>query len=317
MRILITGGFGYVGGRLGMHLASTPRNHVYLGSRVPRKMPDWLHQGGVITMDWSDKSSLLSACKNMDVIIHAAGSNAADCLTNPTLALTTNVRATERLLEAALKRDVSKLIYLSTAHVYASQLSGLITEDTQVLNLHPYATSHVAKENLVINEHSGVGLQSVIVRMANSFGAPAYPDTNCWMLVINDLCRQATVDQTIAINGPSNVVRNFISMTDVCLALEYLILDREIRQFPLICNLGGLEQTIFEMAGTIKKLFAKRTNIILPIYELSPPDPSATFLNFRSLVLEEMGLKTSSNLRDEISNLIEFCELNFKRKNAR
>ncbi|MDA9337229.1 SDR family oxidoreductase [Planktomarina temperata] len=316
VKILITGGFGYVGGRLGMHLASSPLNHVYLGSRVHRQRPRWLKQGDVIKMDWSDQSSLEAACENMDAIIHTAGCNAADCLKSPTLALEVNGLATERLVAAALQKDVSKLIYLSTAHVYASDLSGVITEDSKISNLHPYATSHIAGENAVIDGHSRAGLQSIVVRLANSFGAPASLEANCWILVVNDLCRQAVINGALVIKGPSNTVRNFVSMTDVCLAIEHLTFDHGVRLSPLVCNLGGSEKTIFDIASVIRTIFAKNTDTILPIHELAPPRPSTTVLDFRSRILEEMGYKPTLNLKEEISSLIKFCASNFKNRHA-
>lgn len=316
MKILITGGFGYVGGRLGMHLASSSLNYVYLGSRVQRQRPDWLQRGDAIEMNWSDQSSLEAACENMDVIVHTAGCNAMDCLKSPALALEVNGMATERLVLAAQRRDVSKLIYLSTAHVYSSDLSGIITENSKITNLHPYATSHIAGEKAVINVHSGVGLQSVVVRLANSFGAPASLDANCWTLVVNDLCRQATINRELIIKGPSNSVRNFISMTGVCLAIEHLILDHKMRLMPLVCNLGGTEKTILDIAGIIRTIFSKKNNVLLPIHELTAPRLSMTALDFRCQVLKKIGYEPVLNLKEEISNLIEFCDYNFKNKHA-
>jgi len=312
VKILITGGFGYVGGRLGMHLASSPLIKLYLGSRAPRARPDWLRQGEVVEMDWGDNCNLIAACQNMDVIVHTAGMNAQDCIINPTMALEVNGMATERLITSALKNEVSKFIYMSTAHVYASDLSGLITEDNEVLNLHPYATSHVVGERAAMNGHSQAGMQSVVVRLANAFGAPSRPDANCWRLVVNDLCRQAVVDRSLVIKGPSNVVRNFISMTDACLAIEHLICDRKAFESPLICNLGGSQQTILDIAYAIKKIFAKNTEIILPLHEMSEPRPSTNTLDFRSLILEQMGHKPPSDFKGELSRLIKFCEFNFR-----
>ena len=77
-------------------------------------------------MDWGDDRSLLNACENIDVIVHAAGLNAKDCLENPDLALKVNGIATERLVRAASKQLVSKFIYISSAHVYTDNLSGVI-----------------------------------------------------------------------------------------------------------------------------------------------------------------------------------------------
>ena len=56
MKFLITGGFGYVGGRLAKHLASSG-HEVFLGSRTIKAKPSWLTKGSVIVMDWGDEGS--------------------------------------------------------------------------------------------------------------------------------------------------------------------------------------------------------------------------------------------------------------------
>ena len=102
MKVLITGGFGYVGGRLARHLASS-KHEVYLGSRSPRSEPGSLAEKHIVQMDWTDDHSLTMACKNMDVVIHTAGMNASECADNPPMALEVNGSATARLVAAAAK----------------------------------------------------------------------------------------------------------------------------------------------------------------------------------------------------------------------
>lgn len=314
MKILITGGFGYLGGRLGKYLVSS-MHEVYLGSRNPSSQPNWLPEENILQMDWADDYSLITACKNMDVVIHAAGMNASECLDDPLAALEVNGVATARLVMAADKNKVSKFIYMSSAHVYSNSLKGLINEDSALLNLHPYATSNVAGEQAVINGHSKAGMKTVIVRLANSFGAPLRRNVNCWMLVVNDLCKQAVVDRSLVIRGPSRTVRNFISMSDVCSALEYLVSDKQIFLSPLICNLGDKTKTIFDIASEIKKIYAYDRGIMLPIVELSKDYPEITDLDFRSLTLEKLGFQPTSSFKSELSELVEFCESNFRDKN--
>lgn len=311
MKVLITGGFGYVGGRLGEHLASS-KYDVYLGSRSPRTEPSWLSRGHIVHMDWTDDHSLMTACKNMDVVIHTAGMNASECVVNPSMALEVNGAATERLVVAAGKNKISKFIYISSAHVYSNNLNGLIAEHSEVSNSHPYATSHVAGESAVMKGHCKAGMQTVVVRLANSFGAPSRLDVNCWMLVANDLCRQAAVDRRLVIRGPSKTVRNFITMTDVCLGLEYLISRGQCSMSPLICNLGDKSKTIFDMASAIKKIYTVDKAISLPIIELSRDTSTINYLDFRSPVLEELGWHPSSDFKTELNELIKFCESNFR-----
>jgi UDP-glucose 4-epimerase len=315
MKILITGGFGYVGGRLARHLASTG-HEIFIGSRTLQSKPSWLVKGAVICMDWGDDISLLNACKNIDIIVHAAGMNAKECSENPELALQVNGIATESLVRAASKQSVSKFIYISSAHVYTDDLSGVISEESSITNMHPYATSQVHGEKATMNGHCNIAMQTVVVRLANAIGAPLTKDVNCWMLVVNDLCKQAALDRRLVIRGPSSGVRNFITMTDVCLGLEFLVTNLQERVSPLICNLGDKTKTIGDIASAIKSIYLKEKGIDLEIIELSNDRSKTQYLDFRSSVLADIGYQWSSNFKEELIELVKFCEFEFSARNA-
>jgi UDP-glucose 4-epimerase len=148
-RVLITGGFGFVGGRLATYLAQKG-HHVILGSRITSISPAWLPHAEVIQIDWDDEVALEHICSQVDVVIHAAGMNTQDSTADPIAALAFNGLATARLVTAACWKGVQQFIYLSTAHVYANPLVGVITEESCPRNLHPYATSHLAGEQEVL-----------------------------------------------------------------------------------------------------------------------------------------------------------------------
>lgn len=314
MKVLIAGGFGYVGGRLARHLASSG-HEIFIGSRTFQPKPDWLDKGSIIVMDWGDDRSLLNACKNIDVIIHAAGMNAKECSENPELALQVNGVATESLVKAASKQSVSKFIYLSSAHVYTDDLRGVISEKNNVTNMHPYATSQVAGEQATINGHSNIAMQTMVVRLANAIGAPLDKDVNCWMLVVNDLCKQAALDRQLVIRGPSNGVRNFITMTDVCRGLEFLLNNRQDPLHPIICNLGDKTKSIGSIASTIKSIYLEEKGMDLKVIELSNDLSETRHLDFRSSVLVDMGYQWLSNFKQELIELVKFCEFEFGARN--
>jgi UDP-glucose 4-epimerase len=249
MRVLVTGGLGYVGGRLAKHLASSG-HEIFIGSRTLQPKPIWLKKGSLVVMDWSNNNNLLKACKNIDLIIHAAGMNARECSENPELALQVNGIATKNLVSAASKQLVSKFIYISSAHVYTDNLSGVISEQTIVSNSHPYATSQIAGEQATINGHSNIAMQTIVVRLANAIGAPVSRK-----LVVNDLCKQAALKRQLVIKSPSNGVRNFISMTDVCLALEFLMNNNHNSLNSIICNMGDKTKSIGSIASDIRSIY--------------------------------------------------------------
>ena len=137
MRILVTGGFGYLGAKLSEYL-SQEGHHVVLGSQRKLKAPNWLPQAEVVRTLWTDEIALRKMCQGVDVIVHAAGMNAQDCSNDPVSALEFNGLSTVRLLQSAIHAHTRRFIYLSTAHVYRNPLEGIIDENTPPQNTHPY-----------------------------------------------------------------------------------------------------------------------------------------------------------------------------------
>ena len=114
MKVLITGGFGYVGGRLAKHLDSKGFE-IFLGSQIKRPPPRWLKKAKTIRLEWSNSESLSCSCSEMDIVIHAAGMNALDCEEDPKKAMEFNGLSSERLAKACVEQNVKKLIFFSSA----------------------------------------------------------------------------------------------------------------------------------------------------------------------------------------------------------
>ena len=253
MRILITGGFGFIGGRLGKYLQHMG-HQVVLGSRRASRIPNWLPNAEIVKTVWHDAIALKKICINIDIVIHAAGMNAEDSVNDPLGAFELNGLATGRLFLAAKKAKVKRFIFLSTAHVYAKPLIGKIDENTCLRNLHPYATSNVAGENIVLADSQITGLESIILRLSNAFGAPVYKDVNCWMLLVNDLCRQAVHSGTMILKTSGLIHRDFISISQVCKVIEKVSSPNFRFTAPAIFNVGaGVSKSILEMSQLVKR----------------------------------------------------------------
>lgn len=310
MKILITGAFGLLGGRVAAHLCQAG-HEVYLGSRDVRGKPSWLTDGEVVQINWTDSISLANVCHGMDVVIHCAGLNASECLSNPKKAIEVNGMSTSRLATAAHEAAVAKFLYISTAHVYSSNLQGLITEESETSNTHPYATSNILGEQAVMKRHSATGMQTFILRLSNSFGVPMDLESNCWMLVLQDFCRQAATDRKIVIRSPSQTLRNFITLTDVCSAIHFLVSFRTTSVRSTICNLGDKTINLFDMASIVSEVYESAKDISLPIVLLSEDSMPTPHLDFRSRFFKQHKWQPKSNFRLEICQLISYCETNF------
>jgi len=252
MRVLITGGFGFVGGRLAEHLVKTG-HQVILGSRNDHFPAPWLPCAEVVKIEWDNIKSLEYCCNGVDLVIHAAGMNMQDCFSDPIEALAFNGLATARLVKAASQKSVRRIIYLSTAHVYASPLNGTITEETRTSNLHPYATSNLAGEYAILGAGELKQIEAVVLRMSNAFGVPAQSNANCWTLLVNDLCLQSIKFKKMILRSNGLQQRNFISMKKVCSSIECLSSFNLNLGWINTFNLGGSSLTLIEMAQLIQK----------------------------------------------------------------
>lgn len=313
MRILITGGFGFIGGRLAQHLFKAG-HHVVLGSRTYTSSPDWLPEVDVVQANWNDCSSLKQICRGIDVVIHAAGMNARECAQNPVVALEFNGLATARLVEAAILAKVKRFLYLSTAHVYANPLSGIITEESCPRNLHPYATSHLAGEHALLGANQLGEIEGFVLRLSNAFGVPVQKEVNCWMLLVNDLCRQAVEACQLVLHSSGIQERDFISMGEVCRVLAFLIVcPVDLVSSPVINVGSGISHSVLEMACMVQQrclcVLGHEPTISRP--KKTSDEGCDVMLEYRTNRLSETGVKVVVDHQQEIDLLLRFCNSAF------
>jgi len=311
MKVLITGGFGYLGGRLGRYLFPLSGYEITLGSRKAVEIPDWLPGAKVVQTKWSSDQRLEEICQGVNAIVHMSGVNAEECYSDPVNALNFNGVCTSRLVQAAINAKVKRFIYLSTAHVYFSPLLGDISEKTCVKSIHPYATSHRAGEDAVrAASHKG-DLDGIVIRLSNAFGAPVNMDVNCWNLLINDLCSQAVKGGSLVLKSNGLQRRDFIPITEVCNIIKHFLELSVDKLGNGVFNAGcGWSPTVKEVAQKVAERIYIITNN-MPNIETSssPANEQAGPLNYMIDKMIDTGFTLSSqrNIDKEIDQLVYFC----------
>jgi UDP-glucose 4-epimerase len=305
-KVLITGGFGLVGGRLSRHLAERGFE-VLVGSRSEPSIQKGLLSCDyqIVKMDWSSIAALESVCDQVDFIVHAAAINAAECRRDPAGALETNAIATYRLFRGAQNADVKKLIYLSTVRVYTPAPEEVITEASCISPSNPYSMSKWAGESLLRHSQPSGKTQSITVRLANSYGAPNFDHTNCWNLLINDLCKQAVVSNGIELKTAGIQYHDFVPLEAVCQSIYYLLVENELESYEVVNLASGESKTVWEMACLVKKRYEKLTGRSLSLTRGSELVPVTRF-RFDVCKLEEI-LQGKVDHAKEIDRLILYC----------
>lgn len=308
MRILITGGLGLIGGRLGQYLQRAG-HQIILGSRNAGDPPDWLSQAEAVQTGWNDSCALEQICNKVDVVIQAAGMNAQDCTADPVVALEFNGLATAHLVAAASRAGVKRFIYLSTAHVYASPLIGTITEDTCPRNLHPYSTSHLAGEHAVLGASQRGEIEGIVLRLSNAFGAPMHKDVNCWMLLVNDLCRQAVTKRSLTLRSAGVQRRDFVTLQDVGRAVSHMLDLSKEQMGDGVFNIGGAwAPRVIDMVELIQERCSALLGFVPALIRPEPEEGEVTLdLEFQIDRLLASGFKLSGNAVTEIDATLLLC----------
>ena len=314
MNILITGGTGYLGGRLVQWLTENTSHSIFIGSR--KKEAVSFSQGTpVIQTNWSSQEQLEVACNNMDVVIHLAAMDAIQSAKDPTGAFEVNSQYTTRLLNAAVKKNVSRFIYLSTAHVYGQQ-SGVIRESSITAGTHPYATSHKAGEDAVLAANAIGDIKGIVLRLSNSFGAPAHKDVNCWTLLIPDLCKQAVEKNKLVLTSDGHQKRNFISIKDACRAINFFIDLSNENISSSIFNIGSKEnRSVLEMAQVVQSRYFALTGLQLPLERAaSNTENESVTYRYDIELLINLGFLFTEHIESTVDELLIFCQKNYGKR---
>jgi dTDP-glucose 4,6-dehydratase len=168
----------------------------------------------------------------------------------------TNVEGTRCLLEASRKHKVSKYVQISTDEVYGSLgPTGAFREDTPIDPTSPYSASKAAADLLVLAYHRTHGLPAVITRCSNNYGPYQFPEKLIPVLITN-----AMGDRPLPIYGDGLNVREWIFADEHSRAV---LMALESGTAGEVYNIGsGYEKTNLEVVREILRLTGKPESLI-------------------------------------------------------
>jgi UDP-glucose 4-epimerase len=306
MRVLVTGGYGYVGGRLVQALAGDVAFVTTAASRGAQTVRPGVRD---VTIDWNDDTSIAAICCDQDAVVHLAAMNESDSEKDPEGALRSNGFATLTLLRAAQAAGVRRFIYLSTSKVFGANPGGAIDEASLPHPISHYAITHQLAEDYVLMARRRDGLETAVIRLSNAVGAPADPRVNAWMLIANDLCRQAAATGRIVLRSSGMAWRNFVGMGDVVAALRHMLTVSVDRLGDGLFHLGGPRSLrIADLAATIAERAQTAFGRKVDVTRAQPaPGESHPELDWRIGKLVATGWTPSPGLEPEIDASLQLC----------
>ncbi|VVB95988.1 GDP-L-fucose synthase [uncultured archaeon] len=264
MRLLITGGAGFIGSNfIRSVMEKYPGYEVvnldkltYAGNPDNLKDVEKNKNYTFIKGDICDKETVEKASRDVNVIVNFAAETHVDrSILDAGDFVTTDVLGTFRLLEAARKYDVEKYVQISTDEVYGSIDSGSFKETDRLEPSSPYSASKAGGDMLVHSYFVTHRLPVAITRSSNNFGPYQYPEKLIPLFITN-----ALRNKKLPLYGDGKNVRDWLYVLDNCDAIDLVMHKGKEGD---VYNIGsGNETTNIDITTMILKELHKQESLI-------------------------------------------------------
>ena len=256
MKLLITGGAGFIGANFVHHTVEAhPDDDVvvvdaftYAGHRA--SLAPVADRITVIEADICDEAAMDEAMAGCDVVVHFAAESHVDrSIDDPGPFLRTNIMGTETLLRLARKHRVGRFHHISTDEVFGALTldGGRFNEETAYAPRSPYAASKAASDHLVRAYGETYGLPFSITNCSNNYGPYHLPEKAIPLFITN-----ALDGRTLPLYGDGRSVRDYLYVTDHCRAIDLVL--HAGKEGCTYCVGGGAERDGVALAETILDL---------------------------------------------------------------
>ena len=224
MRILITGGAGFIGSHFVRYsLEKHPEYDVAVLDKLTyagrsENLHDVLDSVEFIHGDVCVPGDVERAIDGCNMVFNFAAESHVDRSINEAgVFVNTNVWGTYVLLEAARRHKIERFVQISTDEVYGSCLNGSFTEDDTANPSSPYAASKASADLLALSYVRTYGLPVLITRSSNNFGPYQYPEKVIPLFITN-----ALEDKPLPVYGDGRNIRDWIYVQDNCAAIDFV-----------------------------------------------------------------------------------------------
>ncbi len=241
MRILVTGGAGFIGSHLVRRLVVQNAHEVvnldalkYSGN--PANVTDLEGRPGYVFVqgDIGDQllvERLLREHRIEGIINCAAETHVDRSILDPGSFARTDVVGTGVLLEEARRAGLHRFLQVSTDEVYGSVETGMSTEEDPLAPRSPYSASKAGGDLLALSYWTTYRFPVLVTRGSNTYGPNQYPEKFIPLFVTN-----AIDDQPLPLYGDGRQRRDWLAVQDHCAAIEHVFLRGEPGQ---VYNVGG------------------------------------------------------------------------------
>ena len=308
MRLLVTGGAGYIGSIVAQHLLDRGDEVTVLDS-LQRGHREAVPEGAVFRhVDLLDAEATHDALSSgYDAVLHfAALALVAESVAHPERYYHGNVRATLNLLDAMRAATVSRLVFSSSCATYGEPERVPIDEDEPAAPVNAYGASKLAVDRMLTDEARAHGLGAISLRYFNvggscgALGEDHEPETHLIPLVLRVAAGREEHVSVLGTDYPTpdgTAVRDYVHVEDLARA-HLLALDRTVGGRHEIYNLGtGSGHSVSEVVATARRVTGREIPVQALPRRIGDP-PRLVAANGRAR--EALGWRPERTLEDMI-----------------
>ncbi|MFJ1610597.1 dTDP-glucose 4,6-dehydratase [Streptomyces sp. NPDC088253] len=253
MRILVTGGAGFIGSEFVRSVLSadaksgiTVLDKITYSGVEENLAPVARHPGYTFVRgDICDTDTVDAVMPGHDAVVHFAAESHVDrSIDGAAPFAETNMVGTQVLLDAARRHGVGRFVHVSTDEVYGSISRGSWTEESPLAPNSPYSASKAGSDLLALACHRTHGQDVVVTRCSNNYGCHQFPEK-----VIPLFTTRLIEGKKVPLYGDGGNVRDWLHVSDHCRAIELVL--RGGRAGEVYHIGGGREITNKELTGML------------------------------------------------------------------
>ena len=325
VKIIITGGAGFIGGTLIRRLLKEKKYTIYNFDKLGYASDlSWIKDSNndqflynFLQIDLRNKEILEKSVKEIqpDLIVHLAAESHVDrSIDDPSNFIESNIIGTFNLLEAArhywesisdIKKSLFKFIHISTDEVFGSLgLKGKFDENTKYSPTSPYSASKASSDHLVNSWHHTYGLPTIISNCSNNFGPYQFPEKLIPLTILKGI-----KGEHIPLYGDGLHVRDWLYVEDHVEALLLISKQGEIGKSYCIGGLG--EKTNKEVQYGICNILDQFVSKGFPHSSLirnvkDRPGHDRRYAINSNRIIEELGWRPKTTFEDGLEKTVNW-----------
>ncbi len=312
MKILVTGGAGFIGSNFVFYMLEKHPEHeilvldalTYAGNMETLKSVMDDPRFSFVKGDIADRGIVFGLFENedIDVVVNFAAESHVDrSIEDPGLFLRSNIIGTQVLMDACREFGIKRFHQVSTDEVYGDlpldRPDLFFTEETPIHASSPYSASKASADLLVMAYHRTFGLPATLSRCSNNYGPYHFPEK-----LIPLMISRALADESLPVYGKGENVRDWLYVEDHCAAIARIIHDGKEGE---VYNIGGHnERTNLQVVKTILKELGKPESLISFVKDRAGHD--LRYAIDPAKMMRELGWQPETTFEDGIKRTVKW-----------